>query len=34
MHVDRDDIALLRHDENLGDVMLHFPRVGYSIKAV
>ena len=34
MHVDRDDIALLRHDESLGDVMLHFPRVGYSIKAV
>ena len=33
-HVGRDDIALLRHDARLGDVMLHFPRVGYSIKAV
>ena len=34
VQVDRDDIAVLRHDEALGDVMLHFPRVGYSIKAI
>ena len=34
VQVDRDDIALLRHDDMLGDVMLHFPRVGYSIKAI
>ena len=32
-HVDRDDIALLRQDQSLGRVMLHFPRVGYHIKA-
>lgn len=34
VQVDRDDIALLRHDEILGEVVLHFPRVGYSIKAI
>lgn len=34
VQVDRDDIALWRHDDILGDVVLHFPRVGYSIKAI
>ncbi|MFN0162017.1 MAG: glutathione S-transferase family protein, partial [Burkholderiales bacterium] len=34
MQVDRDDVALLRHDDRLGPVMLHFPRVGYVIKEV
>jgi hypothetical protein len=34
VQVDRDDVALWRHDDLLGDVVLHFPRVGYSIKAI
>ena len=34
VQVDRDDLALLRHDEILSAVVLHFPRVGYSIKAI
>ena len=29
---DRDDVAVLRVDPRLGDVMMHFPRVGYTIK--
>ena len=30
--VDRDDIALLRLDPSLGEVMVHFPRIGYTLK--
>ena len=30
--VDRDDVAILRDDPQLGAVMIHFPRIGYSIK--
>ena len=30
--LDRDDVAVLRVDPRLGDVMVHFPRVGYTIK--
>ena len=29
---DRDDVAVLRVDPLLGDVMMHFPRIGYTIK--
>ncbi len=29
---DRDDVAIRRADPSLGDVMVHFPRIGYSIK--
>ena len=32
MWSDSDDIAILRTDASLGAVMLHFPRVGYTIK--
>ncbi|MSQ54298.1 MAG: glutathione S-transferase family protein [Betaproteobacteria bacterium] len=30
--VDRDDIAILRADATLGEVMVHFPRVGYTLR--
>lgn len=29
---DRDDVAILRVDPRLGNVMVHFPRIGYTIK--
>lgn len=32
MHLDWDDVAVLRDDPRLGEVMLHFPRVGYTVK--
>ena len=32
--IDRDDVAILRLDRALGGVMVHFPRVGYTIKAL
>ncbi|MFM9887841.1 MAG: glutathione S-transferase family protein [Burkholderiales bacterium] len=34
MQVERDDVAILRGDPSLGEVMMHFPRIGYTIKAV
>ena len=27
--IDADEIALLRHDPQVGDVAVHFPRLGY-----
>ena len=32
VRVDRDDVALLRTSASLGEVVVHFPRVGYAIK--
>ena len=32
VQADQDDIAILRPDPALGDVVVHFPRIGYSIK--
>lgn len=29
---DRDDVVILRVDQRLGSVMVHFPRIGYTIK--
>jgi glutathione S-transferase len=29
---DRDDVTVLRDDPKLGDVTVHFPRIGYAIK--
>lgn len=30
--VDHDDVAILRTDAALGEVMVHFPRIGYTIR--
>ena len=30
--IGRDDVAILRADPSLGEVMLHFPRIGYTLK--
>ncbi len=32
-HLDAETIALLRHDERLGNIVVHFPRVGYRVEA-
>ncbi|MGD0072886.1 MAG: glutathione S-transferase family protein [Candidatus Binataceae bacterium] len=32
VQVDQDDVAILRRDPARGDVVVHFPRIGYSIK--
>lgn len=32
VQADRDDVTILRDDPRLGDVVVHFPRVGYAIK--
>ena len=34
MQRDADDVAVLRDDPLLGQVMMHFPRVGYTVKAL
>ena len=31
---DRDEVALLRADPSLGDVVVHFPRVGYVMRSI
>jgi glutathione S-transferase len=33
VQVDRFDVAIRRADPALGEVIVHFPRVGYTIKA-
>ena len=30
-HVDRDDVSLRRTDPVLGELVVHFPRVGYTL---
>ena len=30
--VNRDEIAIARHHERCGDVVVHFPRVGYRVR--
>jgi hypothetical protein len=30
-HIDRDDVSLRRTDPVLGEVVVHFPRVGYTL---
>ena len=30
-YVDRETVAIMRHDKRVGDVCVHFPRVGYRI---
>ncbi len=32
--IDADEIALHRHDPQLGDIVVHFPRLGYDLRAV
>jgi len=32
--IDAEEIALLRHDAQLGDVVVHFPRLGYDLGAL
>jgi hypothetical protein len=32
VQADRDDVTILRSDPRLGDVLVHFPRVGYALK--
>ncbi len=32
VQIDADDVAVLRDDPRLGKVMMHFPRVGYTIR--
>ena len=34
MQIERDDVAILRDDPALGDVMMHFPRIGFTIKEI
>jgi glutathione S-transferase len=31
--IDRDEIAIRRHDRQVGDVVIHFPRLGYDLRA-
>jgi glutathione S-transferase len=31
--IDRDEIAIRRHDPDVGDVVVHFPRLGYDLRA-
>lgn len=32
--IDADEIALRRNDERVGDIVVHFPRLGYDLRAV
>jgi hypothetical protein len=32
VQADHDDVTILRDDPRLGDVLVHFPRVGYALK--
>jgi glutathione S-transferase len=32
--IDADEIALRRHDERVGEIVVHFPRRGYDLRAV
>jgi glutathione S-transferase len=34
VQMDRNDIAIRRHDTRLGETVVHFPRNGYAVKAI